>query len=118
MTHSDLDAVPLLSARSGTGGDPPPPLRRRCLPHVSRVNLVLTLHLPILILLSCLAKESSAQLDPIKNFCRRFGHQTALIDRKLYIDGGFLNYNPLSQYPTNYTSKCSSHRMKKLTSLV
>jgi hypothetical protein len=47
----------------------------------------------------------SDQLDPVKNFCRRFGHQTAVIDRKLYIDGGFMNYNPLSQYPTNYTSE-------------
>ncbi|KAK0711230.1 hypothetical protein B0H67DRAFT_602045 [Lasiosphaeris hirsuta] len=47
---------------------------------------------------------SAAQLDPIKNFCRRFGHQTAVIDRKLYIDGGFINYNPLSQYPANYTN--------------
>jgi hypothetical protein len=31
-----------------------------------------------------------------------------VIDRKLYIDGGFINYNPLSQYPTNYSSECSS----------
>ncbi|KAL1842725.1 hypothetical protein VTJ49DRAFT_4363 [Mycothermus thermophilus] len=43
-------------------------------------------------------------LDPVKDFCRRFGHQTAVIDRKLYIDGGFINYNPLSQYPANYTN--------------
>ncbi|PLB51632.1 hypothetical protein P170DRAFT_422622 [Aspergillus steynii IBT 23096] len=42
--------------------------------------------------------------DPLKDFCRRFGHQTAVIDRKLYIDGGFVNYNPLDQNPENYTS--------------
>ncbi|KAK0630774.1 hypothetical protein B0T17DRAFT_590186 [Bombardia bombarda] len=46
----------------------------------------------------------SAQLDPVRNFCRRFGHQTAVIDRRLYIDGGLLNYNPISQYPTNYSN--------------
>jgi hypothetical protein len=58
-----------------------------------------------LLLMAAIAEISVAQLDPVKNFCRRFGHQTAVIDRKLYIDGGFVNYNPLSQYPTNYTSK-------------
>ncbi|KAL5920865.1 hypothetical protein ACKVWC_002939 [Pyricularia oryzae] len=31
----------------------------------------------------------------------RFGHQTAVIDRKLYIDGGFINWSPMSQYPAN-----------------
>ncbi|KAE8155254.1 hypothetical protein BDV25DRAFT_146397 [Aspergillus avenaceus] len=41
--------------------------------------------------------------DLLKNFCRIFGHQTAVIDRKLYIDGGLVNYNPLSQHPLNYT---------------
>ncbi|KAK1750750.1 autophagy-related protein 3 [Echria macrotheca] len=54
--------------------------------------------------MAAIADVSVAQLDPVKNFCRRFGHQTAVIDRKLYIDGGFVNYNPLSQYPTNYTN--------------
>lgn len=48
---------------------------------------------------------SHAQLDPIRNFCRIFGHQTAVIDNRLYIDGGFINYNPISQYPANYTSE-------------
>ncbi|KAK5664257.1 hypothetical protein OQA88_475 [Cercophora sp. LCS_1] len=37
-----------------------------------------------------------------RNFCRRFGHQTAVIDRKLYVDGGFVNYNPPSQVNNNY----------------
>lgn len=56
-------------------------------------------------LLVALSGEALAQLDPVQNFCRRFGHQTAIIDRRLYIDGGFMNYNPLSQYPTNYSSE-------------
>lgn len=42
---------------------------------------------------------SQAPHDPLKDFCRRYGHQTAVIDRKLYIDGGYVNANPLSQNP-------------------
>ncbi|OCK83649.1 hypothetical protein K432DRAFT_174012 [Lepidopterella palustris CBS 459.81] len=42
--------------------------------------------------------------NPITDFCRRFGHQTAVIDRKLYIDGGLVNWNPISQNPLNYTN--------------
>ncbi|KAE8165226.1 hypothetical protein BDV40DRAFT_80463 [Aspergillus tamarii] len=42
--------------------------------------------------------------DILKDFCRLFGHQTAVIDRKLYIDGGFVNYNPLSEYHDNATN--------------
>lgn len=30
--------------------------------------------------------------NPIIEFCRRFGHATAVVDRKLYIDGGIVNY--------------------------
>lgn len=43
-------------------------------------------------------------LSPETNFCRRFGHQTTVIDDKLYIDGGYINWNPLTQYPNNYSS--------------
>ncbi|KAF4500542.1 hypothetical protein FAGAP_3275 [Fusarium agapanthi] len=42
--------------------------------------------------------------DPIKDFCRRFGHQTAVVDRKLYIDGGLVNWKPLETDPKNYTN--------------
>ncbi|KAK3939533.1 hypothetical protein QBC46DRAFT_364800 [Diplogelasinospora grovesii] len=41
-----------------------------------------------------LSAGASAQLDPVKNFCRR----------RLYIDGGLINYNPISQYPSNYSN--------------
>lgn len=50
---------------------------------------------------------SLQQKDPVKDFCRRFGHQTAVIDRKLYIDGGFVDWNPISQNRNNYTSESS-----------
>ncbi|KAI6380254.1 hypothetical protein MCOR25_001683 [Pyricularia grisea] len=52
-----------------------------------------------------LVQISNQQHDPARNFCRRFGHQTAIIDRKLYIDGGFINWSPMSQYPANKSSK-------------
>jgi hypothetical protein len=59
--------------------------------------------------------------DPLLEFCRRFGHQTTVMDDKyanptnttvlrltvnrLFIDGGLINFNPLSQYPVNYSSR-------------
>lgn len=49
-------------------------------------------HQTLSLLLWCLTGISFAQKDPIKNFCRRWGHQSAVVDRKLYIDGGLINY--------------------------
>ncbi|KAF2461305.1 hypothetical protein BDY21DRAFT_83089 [Lineolata rhizophorae] len=51
------------------------------------------------------AAPSLQQKDPLTDFCRRFGHQTTVIDRRLYIDGGMVNWNPISQNPLNYTNK-------------
>jgi hypothetical protein len=59
----------------------------------------------ILSVLLLLVQLSWQQKDPLKDFCRRFGHQTAVIDRKLYIDGGLIDWNPLAQNNNNYTSK-------------
>lgn len=36
---------------------------------------------------------STQQRDPIINFCRRWGHQAAIVDNKLYYDGGLVTYN-------------------------
>ncbi|KAI1502280.1 hypothetical protein F5X99DRAFT_417994 [Biscogniauxia marginata] len=63
----------------------------------------------ILVVLS-LTERCSAQRNPVTNFCRRFGHQTAVIDRRLYIDGGFINWNPLTSNPTNYTNTWLSYQ--------
>ncbi|KAK3340756.1 hypothetical protein B0H65DRAFT_529606 [Neurospora tetraspora] len=68
------------------------------------VTITLSRTLLLTSILLTLIHGSHAQLDPIKNFCRIFSHQTAVIDNKLYIDGGFINYNPISQYPANYTN--------------
>lgn len=106
MTLSALGTAPLRTACSGAVGGAPQTGLLRWSPYLSRRCHFLAVHISLLILLTGFVKQSSAQLDPVRNFCRRWGHQTAVIDRKLYIDGGFMNYNPLSQYPTNYTSEC------------
>jgi hypothetical protein len=48
---------------------------------------------------------SWGQKDPLNDFCRRFGQQSAVIDSRLYIDGGLVDWNPISQNPQNYTSE-------------
>ncbi|KAM0286226.1 hypothetical protein ACHAQH_000953 [Verticillium albo-atrum] len=44
---------------------------------------------------------SVQQKDPVNNFCRRFGHQTTVVDDKLFIDGGILNWSPVAGNYTN-----------------
>ena len=51
------------------------------------------------------------QKDPLNDFCRRFAHQTAVIDSKLYIDGGFVDWNPISQNDQNYTSEFTHYQL-------
>ncbi|KAI5455986.1 hypothetical protein BGZ63DRAFT_367933 [Mariannaea sp. PMI_226] len=47
------------------------------------------------VLFTCyLTWTSFAQNNPLTDFCRRWGHQSAVVDRKLYIDGGLVNYKP------------------------
>ncbi|KAF2085940.1 hypothetical protein K490DRAFT_74814 [Saccharata proteae CBS 121410] len=61
------------------------------------------------ILLGALAQLVFAK-DPLNDFCRRWGHQTTVIDRKLYIDGGQVTWNPMSQNPLNYTNTWLSYQ--------
>ncbi|KAF5009440.1 hypothetical protein FDECE_4321 [Fusarium decemcellulare] len=42
--------------------------------------------------------------NPKDNFCRRFAHQTTVIDDKLYIDGGWVNYDDFQQTHANYSN--------------
>jgi hypothetical protein len=42
----------------------------------------------VLAVLFLLAVDPSSAQTPKDNFCRRFAHQTTVIDDKLYIDGG------------------------------
>lgn len=45
------------------------------------------------------------QKDPVRDFCRRLGHQTTVMGNKLYTDGGLVDWNPISTYSQNYSSK-------------
>ncbi|ESZ97136.1 hypothetical protein SBOR_2494 [Sclerotinia borealis F-4128] len=58
----------------------------------------------ILIILLYLVQPSRQQKDPLNDFCRRWGHQTTVIDRQMFIDGGMIDWNPLSQNPSNYSN--------------
>ncbi|TKA83459.1 hypothetical protein B0A55_00572 [Friedmanniomyces simplex] len=43
--------------------------------------------------------------DPINNFCRRFAHQTTVIGKRLFIDGGLVDYGgSVSATTVNYTN--------------
>ena len=48
----------------------------------------------VVLLLGLIAAAAGQQniQDPISNFCRRYKHQTCVIDSKLYIDGGLVHY--------------------------
>lgn len=59
----------------------------------------------LLLLFSVLRTLAQAPADPLRDFCRRYGHQTAVIDRKLYIDGGWLYANPITQNPVPVISE-------------
>lgn len=64
----------------------------------------MTSSLPYLGVLALLVPWSWQQRDPVQNFCRRFGHQSTVIDDKLYLDGGLVNWNPISTNSQNYSS--------------
>ncbi|KAF2018056.1 hypothetical protein BU24DRAFT_421068 [Aaosphaeria arxii CBS 175.79] len=57
----------------------------------------------IVLLLTVQALQASTK-HPINDFCRRWGHQTAQVDGKLYIDGGLIAWNPISSNPSNDTN--------------
>ncbi|VUC25921.1 unnamed protein product [Clonostachys rosea] len=46
----------------------------------------------LLFLFLALSSVTSVSLDPQNDFCRRFSHQSTVIDDRLYIDGGYINY--------------------------
>jgi len=69
-----------------------------------------------LALLLAFCIRESVQQDPVKDFCRRFGHQSAIVDDRLYIDGGIINYAPLEENRHNYSySYLSYHDLSKVT---
>lgn len=45
--------------------------------------------------------------DPLDDYCRHFAHQTTVIDRQLFIDGGLMNFGgeTVGSNGQNYTSE-------------
>ncbi|OAG07150.1 uncharacterized protein CC84DRAFT_1204726 [Paraphaeosphaeria sporulosa] len=62
-----------------------------------------SIRLSLLVAVAFVSRSLQAK-DPISDFCRRWGHQTAHVDNKLYIDGGQVVWNPISTNPLNYTN--------------
>jgi len=70
--------------------------------------MILTSSFGVVLIVLVLLVQRAELSDPLKRFCRRFGHATTVIDHRLYIDGGLLNYHPISINSPNYTSKTES----------
>lgn len=68
-------------------------------------HMMLFFRSSILVILSHLVCGGLQQKDPVQGFCRRFGHQTTVIDSRLYTDGGLIDWNPISTYNQNYSSE-------------
>jgi hypothetical protein len=58
--------------------------------------------LSLFVVFSVAAKDSIQ--NPRDDFCRRFSHQTTVIDDKLYIDGGWVNFQGFQKDHINYSS--------------
>ena len=61
----------------------------------------------LLVVLSLVTLSLSQQDDPISGFCRRWGHTTAQVGSRLYIDGGMVGSVP---FASNRTSMWSSEQ--------
>ncbi|CAE7193115.1 hypothetical protein P3342_009357 [Pyrenophora teres f. teres] len=55
----------------------------------------------LLVVLSLVTLSLSQQDDPISGFCRRWGHTTAQVGSRLYIDGGMVGSVPFASNRTN-----------------
>lgn len=64
---------------------------------------------PMILLLLLFAVNLVIAKNPKDNFCRRFAHQTNVIDDKLYIDGGWVNFDDFQQTHANYSSQSAQH---------
>ncbi|KAK5728185.1 hypothetical protein LTR17_012090 [Elasticomyces elasticus] len=61
-------------------------------------------HALILLVPPILCQDSSS-FDPLNDYCRRFGHQTAVIGKRIFISGGLVNYGgSISDSTINYTN--------------
>ncbi|KAF4636647.1 hypothetical protein G7Y89_g1418 [Cudoniella acicularis] len=60
--------------------------------------------LTVLGLLLMVAEVSAQSREPIHDFCRRFSHQTAVVDEKLYVDGGVIDWQSQTNPMTNFSN--------------
>ncbi|KAI3581889.1 hypothetical protein IWW34DRAFT_802708 [Fusarium oxysporum f. sp. albedinis] len=60
--------------------------------------------LPETILALLLTVNWATSKNPKDDFCRRFAHQTTVIDDKLYIDGGWVDFDDFQQTHENYSN--------------
>jgi phage tail protein X len=67
--------------------------------------MIITSSNAVVLIVLVLLVQRAQLIDPLKRFCRRFGHSTALIDQRLYIDGGLVNWSPISPNSLNHTSE-------------
>ncbi|EME89485.1 uncharacterized protein MYCFIDRAFT_26780 [Pseudocercospora fijiensis CIRAD86] len=61
----------------------------------------------ILVYLLYITHAQGQGMDQINHFCRRHSHRTTVIDNKLYIDGGYINYDydgVITPDTVNYTN--------------
>ncbi|KAK2616987.1 hypothetical protein QQS21_000076 [Conoideocrella luteorostrata] len=65
---------------------------------------------PLLALLLLFIIHLVSAQNPRDNFCRRFGHQTTVIDDKLYIDGGWVNFDDFQQSHEDIPNKWLGYR--------
>ncbi|KAK3374540.1 hypothetical protein B0H63DRAFT_548764 [Podospora didyma] len=66
--------------------------------------MTLALKFFLFVIVWCMVPKVYCQYDPLKDFCRRFGHQSAVVDNRLYIDGGFVNWKPFAASSQNYSN--------------
>ncbi|KXX75954.1 Kelch domain-containing protein 3 [Madurella mycetomatis] len=55
-------------------------------------------------LISGFVAISLGQYHAARDFCRRFGHQSAVVDNRLYVDGGFVNWKPFTEASQNLSN--------------
>ncbi|GAB1320960.1 Kelch repeat-containing protein [Madurella fahalii] len=56
------------------------------------------------LLVSGFVAISFGQYHAVRDFCRRFGHQSAVVDNRLYVDGGFVNWKPFTETSQNLSN--------------
>lgn len=53
----------------------------------------------VIILLLMTFGAAQAPQDPLNDFCRRYDHRTTVLGNRLYVDGGMVYANPISENP-------------------